>query len=79
MRRADARSAQIGACDGVRRTFQVRANKVEPYKTILACNLLTKDLFRLALLDEMEPIGPKVPLVSKPACFACRGERLART
>jgi hypothetical protein len=54
-------------------------NKVEPRKAGLRCNLLAKDNWRLALLDEMEPEGPEVPLVSKPERLACRGERLART
>jgi hypothetical protein len=79
VRCADARSAKIGSPDGVTRCFKVSAYKVEPSKTILARNLLPKDDWRLALTDEVVECGPQVPLVSKPAAFACRGERLART
>jgi hypothetical protein len=42
------------------------------------CNLFAKDMLRSALADEVEEVGPKVPLVSKPISFACRAERLAR-
>jgi hypothetical protein len=52
--------------------------KVEPLKAVAACNLLAKDDWRAALADEPVERGPKVPLVSKPAAFACRTERLAR-
>lgn len=79
MQRADARSAQIARPNGVVRTFQIRLNKIEPLQSSLACNLLAKDCWRFLLLNEMEPAGPKVPLVSKPTALACRGERLART
>jgi hypothetical protein len=54
-------------------------NKVEPYKAVLARNLLTKDDWRAALADEVMPVRPEVPLVSKPAASASRAERLART
>jgi hypothetical protein len=50
--------------------------KVEPIEAVLACNLLAKDCWRAALADEMVERWPKVPLVSKPASFACRAERL---
>jgi hypothetical protein len=79
MRGFDARSAQIGRPNGVTRTFQVRANKIQPHESFFIRNLLAKDNWRAALLDEVKPEGPEVPLVSKPAAFACRGERLART
>jgi hypothetical protein len=52
--------------------------KVEPRISGRARNLLAKDDDRAALLDDVEPCGPKVPLVSKPRSFACRAERLAR-
>src|SRR5206468_9525430 len=35
------------------------------------------DAFRPTLADEVEPVRPQVPLVSKPKAFACRAERLA--
>jgi hypothetical protein len=75
----DARSAQIGRPDGVARSFQVSANKIEPGKPLLACNLLTKDDCRLALADEIEPDRPEVPLVGKPVVLAGGAERLAGT
>lgn len=78
VRRTDARSAEIDRPAGVVRSFHVRLNKVEPTKSVLARNLLTKDLLRAALSDEMVPMRPKVPLVSNPASSACRAERLAR-
>jgi hypothetical protein len=40
--------------------------KVEPCVCVTACNLFAKDMLRSALADEMEEVGPKVPLVSKP-------------
>jgi hypothetical protein len=52
--------------------------KVEPSICVTCCNLFAKDMLRSALADEMEEVGPKVPLVSKPIAFACRAERLAR-
>jgi hypothetical protein len=78
VRRADARSAQIGGPSGVARSFQVSAYKVEPSEAVLACNLLAKDDWRAALFDEVVEGWPEVPLVSKPSAFACIGERLTR-
>jgi hypothetical protein len=52
--------------------------KVEPSEAVTSCNLLTKNDWRLALDNEMEPRRPEVPLVSKPSAFTCRAERLAR-
>jgi hypothetical protein len=77
VRRADARSAEIGSPCGVARGFQVSAYKVEPLKAVFARNLLAKDDWRAALADEPVERGPKVPLVSKPSTFASRGEGLA--
>jgi len=81
VRRTDARSAEIERPAGVARAFQVSLYKVEPTEAVFACNLLAKDWdrFRFSVLDEVEPVWPEVPLVSKPASFACRAERLART
>jgi hypothetical protein len=53
--------------------------KVDPRVCVLARNLLSKDDCRAALADEVEEGRPKVPLVIKPASFACRAERLAGT
>jgi hypothetical protein len=79
MGRAEARSAEIERPEGVIRTFHVSLNKVEPSKSVWARNLFSKNRYvsRLRVLDEMEPRGPKVPLVSEPSRFACRAERLA--
>jgi hypothetical protein len=51
--------------------------KVEPRLCVLARNLLSKDDWRAVLRDEPMERWPQVPLVIKPAAFACRGERLA--
>jgi hypothetical protein len=79
MGRAEARSAGICRPEGVARRFQVSRYKVEPSEAVFRCNLLAKDEFRTALFDEPMERGPKVPLISKPAAFACRAERLAGT
>lgn len=78
MRSADARSAAIDRPAGVVLTFQVRRNKVEPAKSVVARNLFTKDDSRTADADKVVPVRPYVPLIIKPCSFACRGERLAR-
>ena len=78
VRGADARSAQIGRPDGVTRSFQVSVNKVEPLEASRTRNLLSKDDCRAALLDEVEPRRPEMPLIRKPMSLACRAERLAR-
>jgi hypothetical protein len=78
VRRADARRAEIRSPDGVTRSFQVSVNKVEPSERRFARNLFSKDDRRAALLDEVEPRGPKVPLVSFPSLCACLAERLTR-
>ena len=51
--------------------------KVEPSKSVFARNLFAKHDWRAVLSDEMEPMGPKMPLVNDPCSSACRGERLA--
>ncbi len=78
VRSTEARSAKIDRPAGVTRAFQVSLNNGEPTEAVLARNLCAKDTLEAALADEMEPGGPKVPLVSKPSAFACRAERLAR-
>jgi hypothetical protein len=78
VRRPDARSAEIRCPDGVARSFQVSVNSVEPAEASRARNLFAKHDRRLAEFDEMEPCGPEMALVSSPAAFACRAERLAR-
>lgn len=78
MRGAEARSAGINRPDGVARAFQVSEYKVDPSEAVRARNLLTNDDSRTALADEPVERGPQVPLVSKPAAFADRAERLTR-
>ena len=58
MRRPEARSAEIENPEGVTRSFQVSAYKVEPSKAVLRRNLLAKDDVRAALADEPLPGGP---------------------
>jgi hypothetical protein len=53
--------------------------KVDPRICVLARNLLSKNDWRAALLDEPVESRPEVPLVIKRKSFACRAERLART
>jgi hypothetical protein len=74
--RARARSAQIGRPEGVALIFHISVNKVEPSQSVLARNLFAKNDWRPALADEMMEGWPQVPLISKPAAFACRAERL---
>ena len=78
MRRTDARCRKRHKPEGVSHSFQVSLYKVEPCVSVTCCNLFAKDMLRSALADEVEEVGPKVPLVSKPISFACRAERLAR-
>ena len=70
VRGADARSAQIRRPDGVIRTFHVRRNNVEPLDPIRACNLFSKDDWRVTLLDEAEPVRPEVPFVGDALSFS---------
>lgn len=79
VRGTDARSRHNDRPEGIATRFQVSLYKVEPHSRTRARNLFSKHDARLALLDEMEPCGPKVPLVSKPKSFACFAVRLART
>jgi len=53
--------------------------KVDPSICVFACNLLSNDRCRLALLNKVVKSGPEMPLIIKPAAFTCRAERLART
>jgi hypothetical protein len=77
MRGTETTSRSNGRPAGVSFHFQVCLYKVEPSLACFACNLLAKDDVRAALADEPVEGWPEVPLVIKPAAFACRGERLA--
>lgn len=78
VRGADARRRERCSPEGIVQTFHVCLYKIEPRLGSFACNLLTNDEFRAALFDEPMERREKVPLVIKPAAFACRAERLAR-
>lgn len=78
VRGADARSRDTGRCEGVADSFHVSLNKIKPAVPNRCFNLLTKDDRRAALPNEVEPEGPKVPLVVEPTTHACHAERLAR-
>lgn len=77
VRRADARSRQIGSPDGISHSLQVSAYSSEPCTSVSARNLLAKDDWRTALGDETSKSGPQVPLVENTASAACAAERLA--
>ena len=79
MRRRDARSAQIGARDGIGQSFQVSEYSGEPITASAACNLFAKDNWRRALGDEASKLGPEVARVFRAEPFAGATERLART
>ena len=78
VRSTDARRRERDGPEGVVQGFQVNLYKVEPSICVFACNLLSNDRCRLALLDEVVKGGPEMPLIIKPAAFTCRAERLAR-
>jgi hypothetical protein len=79
VRGADARSAQICRPNGVARCFHVSAYSVEPAEAVLACNLLSKDNWRAALVDEHVEGGPEVSLVVKAFALSGGAEGLAGT
>jgi hypothetical protein len=79
VRRPDARSAQIGSPAGISQVFQVKANSGEPFTSIRACNLLSKDRCRTALGDEAVKSGPQVPLIGVALSFASARKRLTGT
>tara|TARA_Y100000310_G_scaffold253379_1_gene260231 strand:- start:541 stop:834 length:294 start_codon:yes stop_codon:yes gene_type:complete len=58
VRRADARSAEIGGPDFISQHFQVRPYSGEPFTSKLRCNLLSNDDWRSALGDEPAKSGP---------------------
>jgi hypothetical protein len=76
VRRGDARSAQIGTPDGISETFQVSAYSGEPFTSIFARNLLSKDRCRAALGDEAVKSGPEVSLVGMAFALSRARKRL---
>jgi len=79
MRRADARSRQIGTPDGISQVLQVSAYSGEPFTSILARNLLSKDRWRAALGDECVKSGPEVSAIGMTKPASCARKRLTGT
>jgi hypothetical protein len=79
VRRARARSAQIGGPDGITQRFQVSTYSGEPFTSRFARNLLSKDDWREALGDEAAELGPEVAGVGIASLLAGTGIRLAGT
>jgi hypothetical protein len=77
MRRARARSAQIGGPNVISQRFQVSTYSGEPFTAILARNLLSSQSWRPPVLDEPEELGPEMPLVLDPLSLPGDGEWLA--
>jgi hypothetical protein len=63
MRRADARSAQIGGPDSISQSLQVSTYSSEPLTASRARNLFAKRDCRLSERDEVAKDGPEVTLV----------------
>jgi hypothetical protein len=79
VRRAFARSAQIGTRDGIAQVFQVSKYSGEPFTSVRACNLLSKDRCRTALADEPAKLWPQVSGVFGAFSFPGAREWLAGT
>jgi hypothetical protein len=79
MRRADARSRQIGTPAGISKSFQIMANSGEPFAAILAANLFAKDRCRTALGDEAVKSGPEVSSVDMALPLSRDRKRLTGT
>jgi hypothetical protein len=75
--RADARSRQIRRPDGISDFFQVKRYSIEPFKSVVWRNLLSKDRCRAALRDEAVELWPQVPLVHFALSLAGARKRLA--
>jgi hypothetical protein len=58
VRRTDARRRKRDRPEGVTQGFHVIVYKVDPRISVLARNLLSKNDWRAALLNEMEPCWP---------------------
>jgi len=70
VRRADARSRQIGGPDGISQVLQISAYSGEPFAAILARNLLSKDRCRAALGDEAVKSGPEMSSIEMTAALS---------
>jgi hypothetical protein len=78
VRRADARSAQIGGPDRISQRLQVSANSGEPLAAKTTRNLFSKECWRTALGENSEEMRPEVPIIGKSLLASGAGERLAR-
>jgi len=78
VRRADARSAQIGGPDSISQCFQVKAYSSEPFTPKFARNLFSSDNWRVALRDKPEHLGPEVAFVGGSGLGSGDAEGLAR-
>ncbi len=79
MGRSRARSAQIGGPEGISQVFQVSTNSGEPFTSILARNLLSKDFWKSQLGDEIVKSGPEVSFVGMALVRARARKRLTGT
>jgi hypothetical protein len=78
VRRADARSAQIGSPDGISCIFQVSTYSGEPFTSVRARNLFSKDRCRAALGDETLKSGPEVAFIGMALSASRARKRLTR-
>ena len=76
MGRTDAASWQAGAPDGISIGLQVMANSGEPFTSIRARNLFSKDNCRAALGDEAVKSGPEVSFVDMALSLSSDRKRL---
>jgi hypothetical protein len=67
----DPTRAKIRRPNGVTRSFQVSRYSVEPSESSLSRNLLSKDDWRTALLDEPKEVGPEMSFVIGSFSFTC--------
>ena len=76
MRRADARSRHIGTPAGISHSLQVSAYSGEPFTSILARNLFSKDRWRSALGDKVVKSGPEMSFVGMALSLSSARNRL---
>jgi hypothetical protein len=78
VRRPDARSAQIGSPNRIADCFQVSSYSGEPFTSILARDLFSKNNCRSADLDKLKPDRPEMAFVEFPTPLSGARKRLAR-
>jgi hypothetical protein len=79
MGRANARSTQTGGPTSISQCFQISAYSGEPFTSIRARNLLSKDDCRAALGDKVVKSGPKVPFIGFTLSLSRARKRLTWT